>query len=292
MSEGIQQTSDTADREITVSRLFDAPRELVFAMWTDPEHIGNWFGLNGFTTTTHEMDVRPGGVWRHTMRGPDGNEFPNQIIYREVVKPERLVYSHVSPPPFQMTVIFAAAGSQTRLTAHMLFETAALRDRTIKQFGADEGLRQTLQRLNQAVTKLAAENHPLGATVMPHLSLRDGNAAVAFYEQAFGATLMYKMPAEDGKRLLHAALALNGGVIMLADEFPEFNVSGPKAPPTIGGSPVTIHLEVDDADRWWKRAINAGAVAVMPLDNMFWGARYGMLKDPFGHFWSIGSPLK
>jgi len=91
---------------------------------------------------------------------------------------------------------------------------------------------------------------------------------------------------------MHAALTINGGTIMLADEFPGFGEDLPKAPPSIGGSPVTIHIAVDDADRWWQRAVDAGASVVMPLNNMFWGDRYGMLKDPFGHIWSIGAPVK
>jgi PhnB protein len=130
------------------------------------------------------------------------------------------------------------------------------------------------------------------APVVPYLTLRDGNAAITFYEKAFGATLIYKMPAKDEKRLLHASLNLNGGVVMLSDEFPESGEGGTEAPPTLGGTAVTIHIEVDDADRWWKRAVDAGASVQMPLDNMFWGARYGKLKDPFGHVWSIGGPLK
>lgn len=130
------------------------------------------------------------------------------------------------------------------------------------------------------------------APVVPYLTLRDGNAAITFYEKAFGATLLFKMPAKDEKRLLHASLHLNGGVIMLSDEFPESGEGGTESPPTLGGTAVTIHIEVDDADRWWKRAVDAGTSVVMPLDNMFWGARYGKLKDPFGHVWSIGGPVK
>ena len=87
-------TSATADREIVTTRLFDAPRERVFDAWVDSAHIGRWFGPNGFTTTTESMDVRPGGVWRFVMRGPDGVDYPNHITYSEVVRPERLVYVH------------------------------------------------------------------------------------------------------------------------------------------------------------------------------------------------------
>jgi PhnB protein len=130
------------------------------------------------------------------------------------------------------------------------------------------------------------------APVVPYLTLRDGNAAITFYEKAFGATLIVKMPDKDDKRLLHASLNLNGGVVMLADEFPESGEGGTEAPPALGGTAVTIHIEVDDADRWWKRAVDAGASVVMPLDNMFWGARYGKPRDPFGHVWSIGGPVK
>src|SRR4051794_29231769 len=83
---------DTSDREIVFSRVFDAPRELVWKAWTEPHHVTKWWGPNGFTTTIHEMDVRTGGTWHHTMHGPDGTDYPNKSIFVEVVKPERIVY--------------------------------------------------------------------------------------------------------------------------------------------------------------------------------------------------------
>src|SRR3954471_663109 len=83
----------SSDREIVISRLFDAPRELVWAAWTDPQQVVQWWGPKGFTTTIHEMDVRPGGVMRHTMHGPDGTDYANKSVFKEVVKPERIVYS-------------------------------------------------------------------------------------------------------------------------------------------------------------------------------------------------------
>ena len=86
--------SKTEDREIVLSRLIDAPRELVFNAWTDPKHIGHWWGPRGFSVTTHEMDVRAGGTWRFIMHGPEGRDYPNKIIYLEVAKPEGLVYRH------------------------------------------------------------------------------------------------------------------------------------------------------------------------------------------------------
>lgn len=138
---------------INITRLFDAPRELVFDAWTDPQHISQWWGPRGFTTTTHERDVRPGGVWRFIMHGPDGTDYDNRIVYREVVRPERLVYDHDSdkeddPHKFHVTVTFAEEDGKTRLTMRTLFKSIAERDRTI-EFGAVEGGNQTLDRFGE-----------------------------------------------------------------------------------------------------------------------------------------------
>ena len=92
--------ADTSDREIVVTRVFDAPRALVFKAWTDPKHLAHWWGLNGFSITTYEMDFKPGGVWRFVMHGPDGRDYQNKNVYVEIAEPERLVYRHVSEPQF------------------------------------------------------------------------------------------------------------------------------------------------------------------------------------------------
>jgi uncharacterized protein YndB with AHSA1/START domain len=89
----VSAATEAADRELVFTRVYDAPRELVFEAWTDPKHLTQWWGPNGFTTTIHEMDVRPGGVWRLVMHGPDGKDYNNRIAFLEVVKPERLVYN-------------------------------------------------------------------------------------------------------------------------------------------------------------------------------------------------------
>lgn len=129
--------------------------------------------------------------------------------------------------------------------------------------------------------------------LVPHLVVSDGEAAIAFYEKAFGAKLEAKHPADDGKRLMHAHLSLGGGALYLHDEFPEYGDSGgAKAPNRLGGASCTLHIEVTDADAAWAQAQAAGTEVLMPLDNQFWGARYGQLRDPFGHVWSIGGPLK
>jgi PhnB protein len=126
----------------------------------------------------------------------------------------------------------------------------------------------------------------------PHLVVSDGVAAIAFYEKAFGAVCDNKHMAEDGKRVMHAHLTIGGGTLFLNDEFPEFGGQVAKAPTSLGGTTFVIHIEVPDADVAWERAVKAGAQVLMPLDDQFWGMRYGQVQDPFGHHWSIGGPLK
>jgi uncharacterized protein YndB with AHSA1/START domain len=144
-------------RSIVVTRVFDAPRTLVFDAWTDAKHVGRWWGPKGFTTTTHQIDVRPGGVWRFTMHGPDGADYPNKITYLEIVKPERLVYDHGDqgePGYFQSTVTFAEEGMKTRLSLRMLFPTAGERDAVVKKYNALEGANQHLDRLGEQLEKM------------------------------------------------------------------------------------------------------------------------------------------
>jgi PhnB protein len=127
---------------------------------------------------------------------------------------------------------------------------------------------------------------PVG--IYPYLTVKGGKAALEFYAKAFGATEEFRSYGQDGERIMHARFRINGGAILLSDDFPEFR-GGSEAPPPAG---FTIHLEVDNADQWWERAVAAGATVNMPLADQFWGDRYGQLKDPFGHSWSIGAPVK
>jgi uncharacterized protein YndB with AHSA1/START domain len=139
----------TADREIYARRLFDAPRELVWKVWTEPEHIGKWWGPIGFKTVTSRMEVRTGGVWEHVMHGPDGQSYENQIVYVEVVKPERMVYDHVSYPLFRSTVLFKEEGAKTAVSMRMVFESAELLAKVEKEHKAIEGLTQTFERMGE-----------------------------------------------------------------------------------------------------------------------------------------------
>ncbi len=124
----------------------------------------------------------------------------------------------------------------------------------------------------------------------PRIStIRDNRAADAidFYSRAFGAEEIGRHLADDGKRIMHAHLKVNGGSLMLNDDFPEFGHGATAAP-----AAVTLHLQVPDADSAWNKALAAGAEVRFPLDDQFWGDRYGQVTDPFGFTWSIGAPVK
>lgn len=142
------------------SRAFDAPRALVFSVWTNPKHLAQWWGPDGFTTTTHSHDFRPGGVWRFVMHGPDGRDYQNRITFDGIVSPERIVYHHgggddVEPAQFTQTVTFQDLGNgQTRLTWHGKFASAEERARVIREYGADKGLVQTMARLADYVATI------------------------------------------------------------------------------------------------------------------------------------------
>jgi uncharacterized protein YndB with AHSA1/START domain len=151
---------DRDPRAIIAVREFDAPRELVFEAWTDPKHLSQWWGPDGFTTTTSAFDMRAGGVWRFVMHGPDGRDYDNRITFDEIVRPERIRYHHgggedVEPVQFRTTVTFEELASRrTRITLHAVFPSAAERDRVVREYGADKGAVQTLARLADYVAKI------------------------------------------------------------------------------------------------------------------------------------------
>jgi len=126
----------------------------------------------------------------------------------------------------------------------------------------------------------------------PHLVVSDAAAAIAFYKQAFGATELGRHLAPDGKRIMHAALLVNSATVMLNDDFPEYGNGKSSTPEALGGTPVILHLQVQDADAAFNQALAAGANVKVPLADQFWGDRYGQLQDPFGHVWSIGATKK
>jgi len=151
---------DLDSRVIVGSRVLDAPRELVWQVWSDPKHLARWWGPNGFSTTTSAFDQRPGGVWRFVMHGPDGRDYENRITFEEIVRPERIVYRHgggddVEPVQFRTTITFEALGNRTKVTMHAVFPTAEERARVIREYHADTGMVETMSRLADYVAELA-----------------------------------------------------------------------------------------------------------------------------------------
>ena len=147
----MNSTNTTADREIVITRVFNAPRTIVFQAFTDSKHVDHWWGPRGFKTETANMDVRPGGAWNYVMRHPQHGEFKNRVVYRKVVRPERLEYTHDSgvdgdPSAFEVTIVFQDRGAETKVTMRSVFSSVAELER-VKGFGAVEGGHQTLERL-------------------------------------------------------------------------------------------------------------------------------------------------
>ena len=127
--------------------------------------------------------------------------------------------------------------------------------------------------------------------LVPHLVVDDAAAALDFYAKAFGAEEMVRMPGPGGK-LIHACMQINDAMVFLNDDFPEFNDGKSSTPTALGGSSVTIHLHGPDVEGRSQRAVDAGATVVNPLEDQFWGDRYGVLRDPFGHLWSLAETVR
>jgi uncharacterized protein YndB with AHSA1/START domain len=156
----IEVNESTADREIVFTRVFDAPRRMVWEAWTDPKQ----WGPKGFTTTIEQMEVRAGGVWKLVMHGPDGTDYPNKSVFTEVVPLERLRYrlsggKRGGPAAqFEMTATFEDDGDKTRITMRMVFASAEARDENVREYGSIEGGKQTLERLAEHLSdRLAAK---------------------------------------------------------------------------------------------------------------------------------------
>ena len=147
----MEAKNSTADRELRISKVLSAPIELVWEVWTDPEHIKNWWGPDGFTNTISKMDFRENGEWELVMHGPDGTDYRNKNIFREIIEHRKIVYEHVTGPKFVATINFTSEGNKTKIEWHMLFATREEFIQTVKTFKADEGLKQNLSKLDAYV---------------------------------------------------------------------------------------------------------------------------------------------
>ena len=295
--------SNTADREIRLSRLVNAPIDLVWEVWTNPEHIKEWWGPDGFTNTISKMDVRKNGEWNLTMHGPDGTDYKNKSVFKEITKHEKIVYEHISGPRFLATISFEAQGDKTFIDWHMLFESKEEFIRTVKTFKADEGLRQNMEKLNHYLsTNLQLRKQTKTskmARVTTYLNF-PGNTEEAFnhYKTIFNGEFSgvglrrfgdIEMPAgmpplsdADKKLIIHAELTILAGHVLMATDAPES--MGLKLE---RGNNMHINLEPDskkEAKRLFD-ALSEGGNVTMPLEDMFWGAYFGTCTDKYGINW-------
>src|SRR6266852_1741728 len=155
---GAPAQSATADREIVISRVISAPRELVFEAFTEVRHLSRWWGPEGFTTTTRSFEFRAGGAWAFVMHGPDGTDYQEWITWTEIVPPERIALVHGEsrddPNAFESVLAFEPAGEETRIVMRAVFPTKELRDEAVEKYHAIEGGEQTLRNLAAYVAEL------------------------------------------------------------------------------------------------------------------------------------------
>ena len=151
----MKNTNDTRDREIFLSRTLNAPVALVWEVWTQPDHIANWWGPTGFTNTISTMDMRVGGEWNLVMHGPDGKDYINKSIFREVTLYKRIVYEHVSYPKLVATIEFEEQGDQTLITWYMLFESREQFIEVAKAHKVIEGQKQNVEKLETYLAGLS-----------------------------------------------------------------------------------------------------------------------------------------
>lgn len=213
---------------------------------------------------SHEEALEWSRRFRFPLRAPQGTICPVEIEVRPLAEPD-----HPQPPAGVTTV---------SIPPHL----DRLANGAFNRSGPHPHPKEPF--MNTATTPIP----PGMPSITPHLVCADAAAAITFYQRAFGAIELVRVPAPDG-RIMHAMLRIGDSPLMLCDECPEYGAVGPLA---LKGSPVTIHLYVADVDAAVARAIDAGARVTLPVADMFWGDRYGKLEDPFGHHWSIATHLR
>jgi PhnB protein len=297
-----EKESNTAERELTISRLLNAPRELVWEVWTKPEHIKNWWGPTGFTNTIFSMEVKPGGVWDFVMHGPDGTDYKNKSIYKEIIKPERIVFEHVSPK-FTATITFEEKNDKTLLTWNMLFETKEQFEKVVKTFKADEGLKQNIVKLEdylQAQFSIRSQlKTNMNARVTTYLNF-PGNTEEAFnfYKKIFKTEFSGKglqrfgdIPAGAGhppvsdnikNMVLHVELPIVGGHVLMATDAPvEMGFTLKQG----NNMHICVEPETRKETKRLFDALSEGGTITMPLEDMFFGAYFGECTDKYGINW-------
>lgn len=305
-----KEKSSTADREIRIERMLNAPIELVWEVWTNPDHIKNWWGPNGFTNTISKMDVKQEGEWNLVMHGPDGTDYKNKSVFKEIVKHKKIVYEHVSGPNYLATIEFEEQGDKTFLRWHMLFPTKEAFIQVVKTFKADQGLKQNIDKLTAYVQAQFMIRRQLKtskiARVTSYLNFPGNTEEVFnFYKKVFrsefsgdGIKRFSDLPPmegqpplseEDKKLVLHIELPILGGHVLMATDAPAsmgFTVTG--------GNNMHLNLEPETKEETKRLfdALSEGGKVTMPLQDMFWGSYYGTCTDKYGINWMFNCDQK
>jgi PhnB protein len=298
--------------ELIYVRMLNAPRDLVWEVWTEPEHIKEWFGPDGFTITHKTMEVQKGKQWKFTMHG-QGQDFENKIEYLEVNKPSMLVYRHGDEEDdvsFMVYINFENLGDKTLLTMRSVFKSEEYLNEINRKFGAVEGGKQTLSKLDAYVSAQLKLRQQLKSSHMSRVSTYLNFAgkteeAFNFYKSVFGGEFggngiqrFGQITPQEGvpplseaekKLILHVELPIMGGHVLMATDAPEsmgFKVEL--------GNHMHISLEPDtraETKRLFD-ALSAGGKVTMELKDMFWGAYYGSLTDKYGINWMVNCTQK
>jgi uncharacterized protein YndB with AHSA1/START domain/uncharacterized glyoxalase superfamily protein PhnB len=286
------QVATPSDTEIVMTRLFDAPRALVFEVMTRPEHVRQWWGQlgDGYSVPICEIDLRVGGSWRFVNKHPRGEvEFHGQ--YREISPPDRLVYTEIFAqyPDVEslVTTILTEEGGKeggkTRMTATVRYPSRAVRDTVLKS-GMEQGTRVSYDRLEDVLAKLGKlgpRRRPPGYTgVTPWIISRDTAALLDFVKKAFDASELARMTDPSGA-IVHAEFRIDDAIVMAFD-----SRSGWQATPSF------LRLYVDDCDAVFQRAVAAGASAVTSPTTLSFGDRVARVADPLRNVWWIQSHLE
>jgi uncharacterized protein YndB with AHSA1/START domain len=142
----------SGNKELRITKKLNAPIELVWEVWTNPNHIANWWGPNGFTNTIHKMDFQEGGEWHLTMHGPDGTNYPNKSVFKEIIPLKKIVFEHFNPH-FITTIQFESRGQNTLLNWSMVFDTSEMLETVVKAHKADEGLKQNIEKMEKYLSQ-------------------------------------------------------------------------------------------------------------------------------------------
>lgn len=201
-------------RELKMSRTVKAPIELVWKVWTDPEHIANWWGPNGHTNTIHQMDFREGGEWRLTMHGPDGRNYPNRSIFKEIIPLKKIVFEHFNPH-FIATIIFEPKGEETEIEWRSLFDTTEMLETVVKTFNAKEGQKQNFEKLGNYLLQIIkrepiiiertfdAPIQSVWEAITNADALRQWFFDVSIFEARVGFEFGFQGKGKDGEDFLH-----------------------------------------------------------------------------------------